>query len=377
MEYSTTIGVDVSDRTSKICVMTKTPAGERRIVKETTCATTRAGFAECLAKFDRGWPVAFETGTHCRWMERHIRSLGFRVIVANPAKARISGDPTSKNDRNDARGLARLALADPSLLFPVRLRSESCQRMLRLHESRQLLMRMRTSAICQIRCFAKSMGFRLPDVSPERFHELDRSGWPGDFERTVWPMVGAVKTINQKIAAYDSLIEELAEGPGFKAMVCRAMEVYGVGILGATALVAAIDCDPGRFEHARDVGPYLGTTPKRSQSGDSDPQLGVTKAGNALVRRVLVECANVVMKSNAKDTDLKLKGLRIGARGGKIAMKKAKLAVARGLAVTVMALLKDPSRKYVPLSEAGRAGFERYRAEQASLTERRGRAAAV
>ena len=67
--------------------------------------------------------------------------------------------------------------------------------------------------------------------------------------------------INQKIAAYDSLIEELAEEPGFKALVCRAMEVYGVGILGATALVAAIDCDPGRFEHARDVGPYLGTTP--------------------------------------------------------------------------------------------------------------------
>ena len=190
-------------------------------------------------------------------------------------------------------------------------------------------------------------------------------------------MVGAVKTINQKIAAYDSLIDELAEEPAFKAMVCRAMEVYGVGILGATALVAAIDCDPGRFEHARDVGPYLGTTPRTFQSGESDPQLGATKAGNDLVRRVLVECANVVMKSNAKDTDLKLRGLRIGARGGKIAMKKAKLAVARGLAVTVIALLKDPSRKYVPLSEAGRAGFERYRAEQASLTERRGRAAAV
>ena len=269
MEHCTTIGVDVSDRTSKICVMTKAEGGERRIVVETTCATTKAGFEEAFAKFDRGWPVAFETGTHCRWMERHIRSLGFRAIVANPAKARISSDPTSKNDRNDARGLARLALADPALLFPVRLRSESSQRMLRLHESRQLLMRMRTSAVCQIRSFAKSMGFRLPDVSPERFHELDRAGWPDDFERTVWPMVGAVKTINQKIAAYDSLIDELAEEPGFKAMVCRAMEVYGVGIVGATALVAAIDCDPGRFGHARDVGPYLGMTPRTFQSGES------------------------------------------------------------------------------------------------------------
>ena len=138
MEHCTTTGVDVSDRTSKICVMTKAEGGERRIVVETTCATTKACFEEAFAKFDRGWPVAFETGTHCRWMERHIRSLGFRAIVANPAKARISGDPTSKNDRNDARGLARLALADPALLFPVRLRSESSRRMLRLHESRQM-----------------------------------------------------------------------------------------------------------------------------------------------------------------------------------------------------------------------------------------------
>ena len=141
----------------------------------------------------------------------------------------------------------------------------------------------------------------------------------------------------------------------------------------APRLVAAIDCDPGRFEHARDVGPYLGTTPRTFQSGESDPQLGATKAGNDLVRRVLVECANVVMKSNAKDTDLKLKGLRIASRGGKIARKKAIGAVARGLAVRIVALLKDPEREYVPLSEEGRRGFERYRAEQEHLAMRRDR----
>ena len=66
MEYSTTIGVDVSDRTSKICVMAKSSGGERRIVIETTCATTKAGFEEAFAKYDRSWPVVFETGTHCR-----------------------------------------------------------------------------------------------------------------------------------------------------------------------------------------------------------------------------------------------------------------------------------------------------------------------
>lgn len=75
MEYNTTIGVDVSDRTSKICVMRKMPDGERRIVIETTCATTKEGFEEVFAKFDRSWPVVFETGTHCRWMDACFRDL--------------------------------------------------------------------------------------------------------------------------------------------------------------------------------------------------------------------------------------------------------------------------------------------------------------
>ena len=146
--------------------------------------------------------------------------------------------------------------------------------------------------------------------------------------------------------------------------------MYGVGTVGATVVVAAIDGDPERFKHARDVGPYFGQVPKTFQSGQSDPQLGMTKAGNDLVRKVLTECAHVVMKSSAKDTDLKLKGLKIAARGGRIAKKKAIGAVARGLAVRIVALLKDPKREYVPLSEEGRRGFERYRAEQEYIAMR-------
>lgn len=369
MEYCTTIGVDVSDRTSKICVMAKDGVA-RRIVVETTCATTRAGFGEAFAKFDRSWPVVFETGTHCRWMDSHLRSLGFKTFVANPAKVKLITGSNCKSDRGDARKLARLALADVGLLNPVRLRGERHQQMLRFHEARQLLMGQRTALINQIRNFAKSSGFRLPDCSTERFHDLDRSSWTAEFEQTVWPMMDMVKAVNMKLAAYDSMIGRLAEEPEFKAQVERAMEVYGVGVVGSTALVAAIGGDVSRFGRARDVAPYLGLVPKRSQSGESDPQLGMTKAGNGLVRKVLVECANVVMKANSRDTDLKLKGLRISTRGGGISRKKAKVAVARGLAVLMVALLKDPAREYVPLSEEGLKGLERLRAEQALLAER-------
>jgi transposase len=179
--------------------------------------------------------------------------------------------------------------------------------------------------------------------------------------------MGVLKTVNLKIKAYDRLIERLAERPEFKPMVERVRVVYGVGVIGSTVFVAAIGGRPDRFDHTRDIGAYLGMIPKQDQSGDDDKQLHITHAGADIVRATLVECAGVVMMSNAKDTDLKLKGLRIAMHGGGIAKKKAKVAVARALAVTMLALLKDPEREYVPLSEEGRKGFERYRAEMEYL----------
>ena len=176
MEYCTTIGADVSDRTTKICVMTKAEGGERRIVVETTCATTKAGFEEAFAKFDRAWPVAFETGTHCRWMDRLFKKMGFRTIVGNPGKIPSITKSNTKNDRNDARELARLAIADPAMLHPVFLRDEVYQQMLRFHRARNVLISQRTQTINQIRGFAKSMGCRIECSSTEKFHELGKAG---------------------------------------------------------------------------------------------------------------------------------------------------------------------------------------------------------
>ena len=367
MEYCTTIGADVSDRTTKICVMTKAEGGERHIVVETTCATTKAGFEEALSKFDRSWPVVFETGTHCRWMDRLFKEMGFKTIVGNPGKIPSITKSNTKNDRNDARELARLAIADPAMLHPVFLRDEVYQQMLRFHHARNMLISQRTQTINQIRGFAKSMGHRIEYSSTEKFHELSKADWPRELEECAWPLMGVLKTVNLQIKAYDRLIERLAERPEFKPMVERVRVVYGVGIIGSTVFVAAIGGRPDRFDHARDVGPYFGMTPKQDQSGDKDKQLHITHAGADIVRATLVECAGVVMMSNAKDTDLKLKGLRIAMHGGGIAKKKAKVAVARALAVTMLALLKDPEREYVPLSEEGRKGFERYRAEMEYL----------
>ena len=368
MEYCTTIGVDVSDKTSKICVMTKLPGGERKIVVETTCATTKAGFEEAFSKFDRSWPVVFETGTHCRWMDKCFRALGFKDIIANPGKIPSITKSNKKNDRNDARELARLAIADPEMLHPVFLRDEIFQKMLRYHHARNMLVSQRTQTVNQIRGFAKSVGYRIEHSSTETFHMLSKAEWPKELEEVAWPLMDTLETTNLKIKAYDKMIEKLAEEPEFKDMVERARVLYGVGIIGSTVLIATIGGRPDRFEHSRDVGAYLGMIPKQDQSGEVDKQLHITHAGSEICRTALVECAGVAMMSKAPDTDIKLKGLRISMHGGKIAKRKAKVAVARAMAVTIVALLKDPDKEYVPLSEAGKKGFERYRAEMEYLT---------
>ena len=364
MEYYTAIGIDVSDRTSKVCMMTKRD-GKRRIVEETTVSTTKEGLSEYFRDKDRSIPVAFETGTHCRWMRRHIAGMGFRVYVANPAKLPTITKSNTKNDRNDSRELARLLLADPELLHPVCLRDEEYQRMMRLVKVRDGFKAMRTKATNMAKGYAKAMGECLGDFSPEKMPELNRSEWSPELESLLFPVIDVVETLNEKIKAVEAQIRALSQTEPFKEKVERVKEVYGVGDIIAPAFVACIGGDTSKFDKARDVGAYLGFTPRQDQSGEIDRQLHATKAGDKLMRRLLVEGANVIMKEGSKDTDLKLKGMRIRSRGGKIAKGKSKVAVARALAVTMTALLMHPERDYVALSEGAKAELEMLRREEA------------
>ena len=366
MEYYTAIGIDVSDRTSKICVMTKI-GGSRRIVDETTVATTREGFSEYLADKSRAWPVTFETGVHCRWMTSHIRGMGFKVHVANPAKLRQLTESNTKNDTNDARELARYTLADVEILHPVFLRAEPYQQMIRLLEARRALVGTRTKLINAMRGFAKSMGFRIPKRDAAYFHRLDRSAWPKDLESICWPLMDILETIAMKVKALERQMRDLAETDEFKSDVGRVRQVVGIGFFCSVAYVAFLGGNYGRFAKARDVGPYLGLVPRQDQSGDIDKQLSITKAGSTMMRTLLTECAQAVLKDNAKTTDLKLKGLRIAGKKSANSRKRATTAIARGLAVTMMALLKHPEREYKPISERNQQLLERISAERAIL----------
>lgn len=163
-EDYTTIGMDVSDRKTHVCIMAKS-GRTSKIVMETTITTTKEGLTRFLSTQDKTSHIVFETGMHCRWMHDVAFGMGFTVYVANPCRLKMITESNTKNDTNDARMLARIALADPDLLHPIKLRGAEHQRMLNLHEMRNLLIKQRTGIIVQMRLIAKSMGFRIPKSS--------------------------------------------------------------------------------------------------------------------------------------------------------------------------------------------------------------------
>jgi transposase len=137
-----TVGLDLGDRSARYCILDE--AGE--IVSEGQHPMTKTGLNSLLAKMPSS-RVALEVGTHSPWVSRHIASLGHEAIVANPHKVKLITQSVRKNDRIDARQLARLARVDPQLLSPIRHRGEAAQADLAVIRVRAQLVEARTALI--------------------------------------------------------------------------------------------------------------------------------------------------------------------------------------------------------------------------------------
>ena len=143
-------------------------------------------------------------------------------------------------------------------------------------------------------------------------------------------LVASVEWVTGRIHALEREIESVSAERYPETELLR--QVSGVGRITALAYVLTIE-DPHRFRRSRTVGAYLGLRPRRRQSGDTDPLLRITKAGDVLLRRLLVQSAHYLLGPFGPDTSLRRFGLRLAARGGRGAKKKAVIAVARKLAV--------------------------------------------
>lgn len=278
-----TIGLDLGDRFSWYCVLDESGA----VLLEQRVSTTAKALQEVFGGMPRS-RIALETGTHSPWISRLLSELGHEVIVAHARQVRLIGESRKKDDRLDAQTLARLAQIDPELLCPVRHRSAPAQADLMMIRARAGLVRARTGLVNAARGLAKSYGERLRgcnvrNMSPEKAESLSP-----ELQRALEPLLAAIAELSERICEYNDRIEALAQASYPQVELLK--QIKGVGTLIALTFVLTLE-DPHRFPKSRDVGCYLGLQPGRRKSGESDPQMHISKEGDPYLRTLLVQGA--------------------------------------------------------------------------------------
>lgn len=346
---TTTYGLDLGDKKSVICVLD----ADGEVVEEARVTTSEHGFTHY---FQERAParVVMEVGGHSPWVSRLLEELGHEVLVANARRVKLISQNHRKGDQVDAEFLARLGRVDPQLLAPIHHRGQKTQTHLVVVRARAAMVRVRTTLIVSARNTVKSLGLKIPSSSCASFYRRAMESLPEELRESLLPMLESIKKLSQEIRACEQRIQKLCETE--YPETARLMGVNGVGFITALTFVLLIE-DPSRFRNARAVGAYLGLAPKRRQSGDSDPKLGISKIGDSYMRALLTQCAQYILGPFGQDSALKRKGLRIVEGGGKGAKKRAVVAVARTLACVLFHLLVSNER-YRPFPDGKPADLD-------------------
>jgi transposase len=344
--HKLTIGLDLGDRWSLYCILDE--AGE--VILEQKLATTAEAMQQTFAKFPRSL-IALETGTHSPWVSRRLGELGHQVLVAHAQKVQLITKSTRKDDRHDARTLARLARIDPELLGPVRHRSAKAQIHLTVIRARAELVSTRTALVNAARGLTKSYGQRLRKCGTEQMNREIAQGLSPELREVLEPLLQEVESLNERIQEYDARMEKIARES--YPHVALLKQVKGVGTQIALTYVLTLE-DPQRFRKSRDVGCFLGLRPGRRNSGQSEPQKHISKEGDRYLRTMLVQGAHYILGPFGEDSDLRRWGRKLAERGGKNAKKRAVVAVARKLAVLLHRLWVS-GEVYEPLRNSQQA----------------------
>src|SRR5256886_7586645 len=256
--HKLTIGVDLGDRWSCYCVLDE--AGE--ILLEQKVATTPEAMKQIFEKIPRGL-IAMETGTHSPWVSRLLTELGHQVLVAHAQKVQLITKSNRKDDRHDARTLARLARIDPELLGPARHRSVPAQIHLTVIRARAELVSARTALVNAARGLAKSYGERLRKCGTQQVSRELAAALSVELREVLEPLLQEVESLNERIQEYDARMEKIARES--YPQVERLKPVKGVGTQIALTFVLTLE-DPHRFPKSREVGCFLGLRPGRRRS---------------------------------------------------------------------------------------------------------------
>lgn len=348
VQLPTTIGLDLSDNVGHFQVQ----RGDGHVLDRGKVKLTKEHLEAFLGEW-KGCRLVIEAGTHSPWISRVVSDCGLELVVANPRRVELISKSNSKTDPKDAALLAEIGRTNKTLLAPIEHRTASTQLDQAVLRARDEVVRARTSMINHVRGVMKSNGHRAPSASADSFGRRVCATMPDELKAALEPIARLIMAMSDQVKSFDEQLEDMADQKYPITKVLR--EIGGVGPVVSLSFVLKIE-DPARFKNSRAVGPYVGLVSRKQDSGESNPQLHITKAGDRELRRLLVISANYILGCFGPDCDLRRFGLRIAGDGSnRAAKKRAKVAVARKLAV-LMHHLWTHGLEYDPLYNAKKLG---------------------
>ncbi|WP_138473477.1 IS110 family transposase [Poseidonocella sp. HB161398] len=328
-------GLDVSLKEISICVVDETGAVQARKTVACDPAAVTRFFAE-----KRIAPVltVHESGQLSIWLQRSLSDLGLAVTCVDARVAhKVLSARLNKSDAADAEGLAQLART--GWITPVHVRSLDADRLRTLIGARDRLLRLRNDLERHVRGVLKTFGIRMTGIHQGKLRQSFRDQLAEAASRE--PVFGLIAegfmtvhaTLCSAAAAIHKDLRDLAKE---SELARRLMTVPGVGAIVALNFIAVVD-RADRFGRSASIGAFLGLTPRRYQSGETDYQGRISKCGDAAMRTLLFEAATSLMCRVKRFSPLKSWALRLAARKG---AKRARVAAARKIAVLMLTLWK-------------------------------------
>jgi transposase len=325
------VGLDVSLKTVFICIVNE----KGKVVKEMESPST----PEAIDSFISGTglkieKVGLESGCLTHYLKKGLKKRGYEVIgMESHRMAAILATIINKTDKNDARGIAE-ALRVGHYKECVHRSDEAVETRTILH-GRRTAVEGRTHTITSIKGHLKVYGIKLGKGSGKSFREKVEGAIVNlnpRVQKVIKSLLNILDTIEEEIKELDQLVKDTGKKD---ERVKLLQTVDGVGPITALAFVAEVD-DPKRFEDSKDVAAYIGLTPTQYSSGEIQRQGRISKKGSKHTRCLLVEAATTLLTRCQIWSKLKAWGLKLMRKIGK---KKAIIAVARKLAVTMHKML--------------------------------------
>jgi len=280
--------------------------------------------------------IGLEAGPLSQWLYAALREAKFAVELLETRHVRdaFKSMPV-KSDRNDARGIAQLMRL--GWFRPVHCKSIEAQETRAVLTARKLLQSKLRDIENSLRGVLRGFGLKVGETTERTFAGRIKelvAGHPG-LEIVAQALLEAHAVLQREFGGLDKRTQKLARlHPQAKLL----MTTPAVGPIVALTYASAID-DPARFRSSKATGAHFGLTPKKYQSGQTDYTGRISKIGDASVREALYQAAHVMLTKPVKNCSA-LKGwaMRIARRAG---MRKAKVALARKLAVILHRMLAD------------------------------------